>query len=68
ASFNILLNGIASDFFHVGRGLQQGCPLLPLIFVLVMEGLSVLIKKAKVDGDIHGLQINKIMYLTHLLF
>ena len=28
----------------------------------------MLIKKAKADGDIHGLQINEIMYPTHLLF
>ena len=33
-----------------------------------MEGLSVLIKKAKEDGDLHGLHINEIMYLIHLLF
>lgn len=67
-TFSILLNGTASEFFHAGRGLRQGCPLSPLLFFLVMEGLFVLIKKAKEDGDLHGLQINEIMYLTHLLF
>ena len=68
ASFGILINGTASDFFHAGRGLRQGCPLPPLLFVFVMEGLSTLIKKDKTDGDIHGLHINDLLHLTRLLF
>ena len=68
ATFSILINGTASDFFHAGRGLRQGCPLSPLLFVLVMEGLSVLIKNAKDRGELQGLQINDILHLTHLLF
>ena len=68
ATFSILLNGTASDFFHAGRGLRQGCPLSPLLFVLVMEGLSALIKNAKARGTFHGLRVNDILHLTHLLF
>ena len=68
ASFSILLNGTASNFFHASRGLRQGCPLSPLLFVLVMEGLSVLIKDANARGTIHGLQINDLIQITHLLF
>ena len=68
ATFNILLNGTTSDFFHAGRGLRQGCPLSPLLFVLVMEVLSVLIKNAKARGTLQGLQIKDILHLTHILF
>jgi hypothetical protein len=39
-TFVVLINGEASPFFHAGRGLRQGCPLSPLLFLLVEEGLS----------------------------
>ena len=45
-SFAILINGAASPFFHVERGLRQGFPLSPLLFLLVAEDLSRFIKKS----------------------
>jgi hypothetical protein len=45
SSFIVLLNGEAIEFFKSGRGLRQGCPLSPLLFILVMEGLSLLLKE-----------------------
>ena len=38
--FSVLINGVASSFFRSGRGLRQGCPLAPLVFLVVVEGLS----------------------------
>jgi hypothetical protein len=38
--FAFLINGEASPFFHAERGLRQGCPFSPLLFLLVAEGLS----------------------------
>lgn len=43
ASFSVLINGFASHLFHVERGLQQGYLLSPLLFLIIMEGLSRLI-------------------------
>eukprot|EP00253_Pinus_taeda_P028798 PITA_28798 len=38
--YSVLLNGTPTPFFTAERGLRQGCPLSPLLFLLVMEGLS----------------------------
>ena len=67
-SFAILINGSASARFNITRGIRQGCPLSPLLFLIVMEGLSRLIASAKRNGDISGLKIMEHYYLTHLLF
>lgn len=67
-TFSILINGSASHFFHSERGLRQGCPLSPLLFLLVMEGLTRLIISAKREGALNGLKITEECYLTHLLF
>lgn len=43
-SYIVLINGAPTHFFLAERGLRQGCPLSPLIFLLIMEGLSRLIR------------------------
>ena len=37
---SILINGYASDFFWPTRGVRQGCPLSPLLYVLSIEVLA----------------------------
>lgn len=67
-TFNLLINGSASQCFHSERGLQQGCPLSPLLFLIIMDALSRLIDSAKRNGDFNGLRITDECTLTHLLF
>lgn len=43
-SFSVLINGAATSFFHAECGLRQGCRLSPLLFLLIMEGLSRIIE------------------------
>ncbi|KAL0297855.1 UNVERIFIED_CONTAM: hypothetical protein Sangu_3176000 [Sesamum angustifolium] len=50
ASFSISLNGSIHGFFSSSRGLRQGDPISPYLFVLVMESLHLLIK-SKVTRD-----------------
>jgi hypothetical protein len=50
----ILSNGTLSEFFDVHRGVRQGCPLSPLLFVLVLECFGQLIRTCK---EIQGLTL-----------
>eukprot|EP00253_Pinus_taeda_P033434 PITA_33434 len=55
--FSILLNGSPSKPFKPSRGLRQGNPLSPFLFILMMEGLGNVIKSAKAEGKIQGLKL-----------
>ena len=44
--FAVLLNGPPSDFFPASRGIRQGCPLSPLLFILIIESLGRIILDA----------------------
>jgi hypothetical protein len=44
---SVLLNGVPSKVFHCRRGLRQGDPLSPLLFVLVVDLLQTIINDAK---------------------
>ena len=65
ANFDLIVNGTSSSFFPASRGIRQGCPLL---FIIVIEGLSLLIEDAQTNGRIKGINISSQLSLTHLLF
>lgn len=56
------------SFFHAERGLRQGCPLSHLLFLLVVEGLSIAIEEVKRQGEFQGITISQNLQITHLLF
>jgi hypothetical protein len=47
---SVLLNGTLGKVFHCRRGVRQGDPLSPLLFVLATNLLQSIINKAKENG------------------
>jgi hypothetical protein len=43
---SIMVNGSPTDDFKVGRGLRQGDPLSPFLFLIVVEGLAGMMHKS----------------------
>ncbi|XP_058747152.1 uncharacterized protein LOC131640339 [Vicia villosa] len=55
---SVLINGSTTKDFFVEKGLRQGDPLSPFLFVLVTEVLTALMKKAISIGDFRAFKIN----------
>ena len=68
-SYSVLVNGEPCGMIFSTRGIRQGDPLSPFLFLLCTEGLNSLIKKVELQGDIHGYSLyRRGLKLTHLLF
>ena len=68
ASFVVLINGSSSNFFRASRGLRQGCPLSPFLFLLIVDALSRIINHVKRARSFKGIKITSSLELTHILF
>lgn len=65
---SILVNGIPSTSFHRTRGIQQGDPLSPFLFVIMAEGLGRSIKEALHSQKLRGLSFPNTLAYTHQQF
>ena len=64
-SMRIKINNFLSDPIKIRRGVRQGDPLSPLLYVICIEGLACMIRRSK---GIHGIQIPDGKTLKTLLY
>ena len=70
--FSILVDGSSCGFFPSSRGIRQGDPFSPMLFVIVMEAFSRLIDKAIGVELLFGFSVGNLnsapLEVSHLLF
>lgn len=69
ATFSILWHGEQVGHIIPQRGLRQGCPLSPFLFLLCAEGFTSLLKRAESNDMIHGVRTaSQAPSISHLFF
>lgn len=66
---SVLVNGSPTQEFQIKKGLRQGDPLSPFLFILAMEALHVTLMEAKQKNIFKGIQVgNNLIEISHLQF
>ncbi|XP_058746061.1 uncharacterized protein LOC131618929 [Vicia villosa] len=65
---SVMVNGSPTKEFLVEKGLRQGDPFSPFLFMVVAEGLKRIINKAVENGSYAGFSINRRCFIDVLQF
>ncbi|XP_071740803.1 uncharacterized mitochondrial protein AtMg01250-like [Rutidosis leptorrhynchoides] len=58
-SISILVNGSPPKEFGLEKGVRQGDPLSPFLFIIEAEGLNILVKSALEKGLFKGIEVGR---------
>ncbi|XP_013607556.1 PREDICTED: uncharacterized protein LOC106314175 [Brassica oleracea var. oleracea] len=68
-SYAVLLNGQSHSFIRPERGIRQGDPLSPFLFILCTEALVNVLNQSETQGKVHGIKLSSSCpAVHHLLF
>lgn len=68
-SFSVRVNGVFSDCFQPSRGIRQGDPISPYLFLLCAKGLSSMIRSIGPQYVSRGVRVSRnAPWMSHLLF
>ncbi|GKD94613.1 RNA-directed DNA polymerase, eukaryota [Tanacetum coccineum] len=66
---SILVNGSPTEEFQFGKGLKQGDPLSPFLFILIMESLHLSFQRIVDAGMFHGIKLGGgLVNLSHMFY
>ncbi|GJZ65074.1 RNA-directed DNA polymerase, eukaryota [Tanacetum coccineum] len=65
---SIIINGSLTDEFQFGKGLKQGDPLSPFLFLLIMETLHISFKRVVDAGMYQGIKVGGLVNLSHMFY
>nr|GFA33841.1 RNA-directed DNA polymerase, eukaryota, reverse transcriptase zinc-binding domain protein [Tanacetum cinerariifolium] len=65
---SILINGSPTEEFQFFKGLKQGDPLSPFLFILVMESLHLSFQHVVDAGLFTGINLSSSLNLSHLFY
>nr|GEX00122.1 putative RNA-directed DNA polymerase, eukaryota, reverse transcriptase zinc-binding domain protein [Tanacetum cinerariifolium] len=65
---SILINGSPTEEFQFFKGLKQGDPLSPFLFILIMESLHILFQCVVDAGLYTGIRLSSDVNLSHLFY
>ncbi|GJY05669.1 RNA-directed DNA polymerase, eukaryota [Tanacetum coccineum] len=60
--------GSPTEEFQFGKGLKQGDPLSPFLFILIMESLHLSVQRVVDEGMFHGINLGGVVNLSHMFY
>jgi hypothetical protein len=65
----VCVNGELTELVVPSRGIWQGDPISPCLFLICMEGLFCLMQQMETRGELYGIRNGRIVpSISHLLF
>jgi hypothetical protein len=65
---SVIVNGSPTEEFQFFKGLKQGDPLSPFIFILIMESLHISFQRVVDAGMFKGIVLDSSMQISHMFY